>query len=540
MARNYSEIFSKNLPQTQPVPGKPMVENNAGGYVFELDDFKRLERFLILGSDSPTFYVSQKKLTEENANAVLRTLKVDGRKVVDKIVEISDAGRAPSNDPAIFALVLAAKKGNDETRKLAYEALPKVCRTGTHLLHFVKWATDIGGWSRGLRTAVSKWFTNRKEESLVYQLIKYQNRDGMSMDYAIKGAHMFTEQALKFQNESAKVALKWAVDGWDSVGQEPHPDKALVQIWAFEKAKKAPKNELLKLITDYHLPLECIPTQFKNDPEVWEALLPSLGYEAILRNLGNMTRNGYIKPLSAGLQTVIEKLDNIDALRRSRIHPVSVLKAYLTYSNGCGFRSQSTWTPNQTLVSELQNVFYKSFGNVKPTGKRILQGIDVSGSMSWTHTPVANTPNLSPRVASAALALVTTRIESNWHIMGFSNTFVELNIGPNDRLQDVVKYMEKLPMQPTDCALPMLWADKNNIEVDLFTVLTDNETFFGKVHPFKALQSYRQKTGINAKLAVVGMTSNGFSIADPSDPYCLDIVGFDASVPQLLADLALS
>jgi len=34
------------------------------------------------------------------------------------------------------------------------------------------------------------------------------------------------------------------------------------------------------------------------------------------------------------------------------------------------------------------------------------------------------------------------------------------------------------------------------------------------------------------------MTSNGFTIADPSDAGMLDVVGFDAAAPALIADFA--
>jgi 60 kDa SS-A/Ro ribonucleoprotein len=50
------------------------------------------------------------------------------------------------------------------------------------------------------------------------------------------------------------------------------------------------------------------------------------------------------------------------------------------------------------------------------------------------------------------------------------------------------------------------------------------------------LQKYRNETGINAKLVVVGMVSNGFSIADPSDGGMLDVVGFDTAAPNVIAD----
>jgi 60 kDa SS-A/Ro ribonucleoprotein len=42
----------------------------------------------------------------------------------------------------------------------------------------------------------------------------------------------------------------------------------------------------------------------------------------------------------------------------------------------------------------------------------------------------------------------------------------------------------------------------------------------------------------NAKLIVVGMVSNGFSIADPNDAGMLDVVGFDTSAPAVMADFS--
>jgi 60 kDa SS-A/Ro ribonucleoprotein len=52
----------------------------------------------------------------------------------------------------------------------------------------------------------------------------------------------------------------------------------------------------------------------------------------------------------------------------------------------------------------------------------------------------------------------------------------------------------------------------------------------------QALRDYRERLGIAAKLVVVAMASNGFSIADPYDAGMLDVVGFDAATPQLLGD----
>ena len=77
---------------------------------------------------------------------------------------------------------------------------------------------------------------------------------------------------------------------------------------------------------------------------------------------------------------------------------------------------------------------------------------------------------------------------------------------------------------------------EKRVELDTFVVYTDNETWGGRMHPSQALKKYRQQTGIPAKLVVVGMVSNGFSIADPNDAGMLDVVGFDTATPQLIAD----
>ena len=54
----------------------------------------------------------------------------------------------------------------------------------------------------------------------------------------------------------------------------------------------------------------------------------------------------------------------------------------------------------------------------------------------------------------------------------------------------------------------------------------------------QALRDYRRASGIDARLVVVGMVSNGITIAGPNDPGMLDVVGFDTATPQLISDFA--
>ena len=51
---------------------------------------------------------------------------------------------------------------------------------------------------------------------------------------------------------------------------------------------------------------------------------------------------------------------------------------------------------------------------------------------------------------------------------------------------------------------------------------------------------YRSEFVGDAKAVVVGMTSNGFTLADPNDCGMLDVVGFDTSVSAVIADFVRS
>ena len=179
----YAKHLSPLLtPQTQPLPGEPMIKNAAGGYVFELDDWSRLRRFILLGNAGGTYYASERKLTLENAEVALTLIAVDGPRVVRELTEISDKGLAPKNDPAIFVLALASVKGDEITRRAAFpRRFPRSAaseRISSSLSKRVRLWVMIGGI--GIRKAIAKWYTDRKPSDIAFQAIKYQQRNGVS------------------------------------------------------------------------------------------------------------------------------------------------------------------------------------------------------------------------------------------------------------------------------------------------------------------------------------------------------------------------
>src|SRR6185295_781272 len=120
---------------------------------------------------------------------VERCVRDDGKRAVDEIVRVSDEGRAPKNDPALFALALAAGLGDEETRRAALDALPKVARTGTHLFQFASFVDGFRGWGRSLRRAVGRWYAAQSVQAVAYQAVKYRQRAGLTHRDLLRLAH---------------------------------------------------------------------------------------------------------------------------------------------------------------------------------------------------------------------------------------------------------------------------------------------------------------------------------------------------------------
>lgn len=535
-------------PQTQAIPGreKDMVRNSQGGVSFSLDGWGRLDRFLILGTEGGSYYASQQKLTVDNAKNLQSVVKTDGVRVVSRIIAISEAGRAPKNDPALFALAVAMTDGDAATQNAAFEAIPRVARIGTHVLHLAQYVKQMRTWGRGVRRGFGNWYNGMTPLQLAMQLTKYANRDGWTHADILKLAHPHPAT-------SAHDALFSTVLGKD----KPNPDeKVAAYLDAVNSLRKeTDPKKAVKLILDHRLPREVVPTELLTDKNVWGALLSHMGMEAMVRNLATMTRVGLISPNSDGTRTILEKMANEEVVRKSRLHPIKVLAAQLTYAQGHGVRGSNTWTPVQNVLSGLDDLFYATFWNVIPTGKRTLLALDVSASM--TGGQIAGVPGLTPRVGSAAMAAVTMRTEKMYEVVGFTSGggmsyygarrhgnvdnvsgITRLALNSKMNVDKICRTVNNLPFGGTDCSLPMEWARVNNIPVDTFVIYTDSETAHGARHPSQALRAYREATGIPARLVVVGMVANNFTIADPNDVGMMDVVGFDTATPTIISDFS--
>jgi 60 kDa SS-A/Ro ribonucleoprotein len=210
-------------------------------------------------------------------------------------------------------------------------------------------------------------------------------------------------------------------------------------------------------------------------------------------------------------------------------------------------RESCTWDTSSSIKDALNEGFHSAFKFVEPSNERYLVGVDVSGSMG----SMAMGLDLSCAQVSGAVAMQIARTAKYSEIRGFTSggygwggygwrdkaKLTDLGITAKSDLADAMNKVRGHNFGGTDCAQPMLWALENGVEIDTFVVITDNETWAGDIKPHQALKQYRKETGINAKLAVLGVEGRPFTIADGSK-HMLDFVGFDSNAPKALADFS--
>lgn len=520
----------------KPITPTDAITHNLGD-AYAVDILPRLRRFLLIGSAVGTYYVASKESIKEQTWVIEQALTESPDLAIGMMLGVGSSNIAPKHDPVLFALAVAAgfdygtMELNKKYRNLAYESALEVCRIWTHVSHFLTYRSEAGVAGRGQRRFIREWFNRQRPPDLAYGAIKYPDRDGWSQRDAIILARPRPATA------EHEAIFKYILDGTP-------PDAALGDgsklIFAREfvqfsaNSDEPPMEGILNAIQQYRLPREALPTNLLNDRHVWDAMLNTMPYTALIRNLNKMTMIELLTENSQATKNAIATLTDEAKIKGSRVHPFTILTALKQYELGRGERGKMRWQAVKRIVNALDTAFYLAFGNVPSTGKRIQLGLDVSASMAYE----SGVSGLSCREVEAAMALVTLATEPNAVIVGYTDRFYDLSkkIRPSMRLDDVLRVIANHPANETFCSLPIKHALKHGDSFDAFVNYTDGETSDRANAVSVALKEYRAKVVEKARHVVVAAAANQFSLADPNDQLSLDIAGFSTGVPTLIGE----
>nr|UXE44333.1 60 kDa SS-A/Ro ribonucleoprotein [uncultured bacterium] len=396
----------------------------------------------------------------------------------------------------------------------------------------------LRGWGNGFMKAIARYYNDKPLHALALQVVKFKQRDGVSQRDVYDLAH---PARWSKPCPVRRAIFDFIVDGRLPEGElAKHPALDLLLAYGEVNAEGATAADAARLITERGLPMESVPTQLRT-AEVYEAVLNGVLARGkgntltwLVRNLGNLGSQGLLCDARPDIiRAVCDTLTDEAALKEARVHPLAILKALLTYRQGHGDKGRGQWPVIARVVDALDRGYYASFRYAEPSGKRIMLGVDVSGSM-WGQRASAM-PQLSTHEAAAAMALVIANSEPNWSLVIFDTVARPCEISPRQRMDDVVRTMTEKRGGATDLASPIAYARKHRIPVDAFVMLTDYETWAGEKHSHEELDLYRAEMGIPAKVVNVAMAPNSYTTGSPADPLALEVVGFDASVPEVIS-----
>lgn len=518
----------KSTPQTQPIPGKQMVQGRSGGYMFEAGTWAMVRRCLITGTASGAYYAGRNELTEDFVNTLKLAIEEDPRKVAEEIVYASD-GRSVNNSAPLFALVLLSMGSKPEAKQAFLEIFPQVVRTASHFYEWLYYTKALRGFGKIVRKAGTEWLSRNDVKGLAYQLLKYQQRHGFSNRDVLRLFHVHPPTV------DHQRLFEWVVKGWETLPDQP-PSEALSQIWWYEWLKRNPE-QTHKAIREGRLTHEMAAPVGNMDKQAWQLLFEGMPITAMLRNLGSLSEIGVLRAdETANLDRVEEVLYNKDHLRKGRIHPIDVLKALKTYESGGKIgRSKKTWEPVARIVDILDKAVELSFEVQEPTGKVFMHAVDVSGSMSYGHVPSVG---LSSSEIATAMALVTAKAEKNYMIRGFADEFRDLKITAKDTFSSALKKTENQTFGATDASVAYDWMIQNHFHADVVCFWTDSESWTGRRHPSQALAEYRRKVNPDIKAIYVTLEPYNITLVDPDDPLSYDFGGFDPGIPKLVQMIA--
>ncbi|KAK3588089.1 hypothetical protein CHS0354_012145 [Potamilus streckersoni] len=555
------ELPNQQTPEFMSVNGQQQVKNAEEGYVYDVDPIERLTRFLCLGTEGGTACTKEEELKKENVTSIEKMI-ADGRgeEAVETIRNISVKRRCAKQKFPVFALAICARANHENTKKAAYRVLPDVCRIPTDLFLFVRYCKEEsgeGGWGRSHRRGVSGWYQSFRDNPmrLARLVTKYRTREKWSHQDVIRLAHPKEYSCelgfiFRYIAKGLEKAMELYRHNPTMVGM---PD--LQKIHAFLEACEVAMNsqdvtEVCRIIREHRLDWQHVNNRMLSQSKIWEALLDHIPIEALLRNLGVMTSLGLFAEDETHVETVLLRLYNITTLHPSdnedeneetgpersyAIHPFKILLAYETYRSGSKTTGCNNWIPNKRILDALMEAFHKSFQSLTPTGKKHCLAIDVGRTMGHT---VMGVKGINCYTAAASMILTITKVESRFDVFIFSDEYSRLNIDKNDDIKNITRKMQNVNYSAgIDCSLPMFKAIEQKVkDYDVFCIYTCSDTYCGKIHADEALRQYRHYSeNPNVKLVVCAMNSKGFTIADPKDEGMLDVVGFDAATPEIIA-----
>lgn len=157
---------------------------------------------------------------------------------------------------------------------------------------------------------------------------------------------------------------------------------------------------------------EALSSHTKMDAKAWEAMIPKMGYMALLRNLRNFAQAGISEEME---DYVINRLRDPEQVAKSRQLP---FRFYAAYKNA----------ESVTYGRAIEKALNLSMSNVPRFGGRTLIAVDTSGSMTAT---MSNNSSMQCVEAGALFGAAVAAASDNATLIAYGTTWAPVNVKPS-------------------------------------------------------------------------------------------------------------
>lgn len=340
-----------------------------------------------------TFYESGKTRDDRFATLVRNVTENDPEWVEKFIPWLRN--EANMRSAAIVAACEYVKAGGPNARSVIASACSRADEPAEVLSYWlgVHGKPIPSSVKRGVGDAARRLYTENS-------VVKY---DGNSKD--MRFADVIQLAHIKPKDERQSKLFKYALDS--RYGSEPSTDG----LYALDLQRKIRSGEITReqLISDPQLierarmTWESLSGLGKMDAAAWEAIIPRMGYMALLRNLRNFEQAGISKDAT---KFVVDKLSSPGEVEQSRQLPFRFWSAYK-------FAQGLQW------AYALEQALDHSLRNVPSLGGRTLLLVDTSASMTSMGYSKKSTMTPAEQAALFGAALALKGEAVDWY--GFAD-----------------------------------------------------------------------------------------------------------------------
>lgn len=495
---------SIGMPQKNTEPFAGSIANPVGIQAKKSNNLTTLRRYLVLGLYKNMYY-SQKEmfaalsaLVDEIGNSSL----VEQQTAVTMAKEIYDNSYYLDQETLFAFFVLASKQY--AMRYYIYKDVVPYLRNGSHFLLFMRLVKELRGFGRGMRTAIEAWYNNKDENDVIFQILKYQKRYGISHKDVIFLAH-------------PKLASK---EVFNVIMGNPTSNLMAAIVYRCLQPD-TPVSALNAAIREYKLPHEMINPANLSE-RVWQYIAENnMNFHTALWNLGAFSSKNYFRN-SVIRQAVLKSIQTPPR----HYNVFDYMKAYAAYAHGSGMRS--TWTPDKDILKTLEAAFVNivNDSSVNKYQGKVVFALDVSGSMTFAENGASKFPHTTAAGAAAISLYTLMRTVENYRVLMFDKTARPCPLTDKMSLSEVTEYMRQASGSSTNHTSVLDYMTAHNMDADVVVFLTDNVTTDGDQNFARAYQKFENSLGKKVRLINIAMTPMNYT-ATFTKAGVIELSGFD-------------